>query len=312
MGMFSAIARVFGTHKDASKPASPAPTVVVDWDKKAAASGTSSGSGTPAARTGSMSGSSATTMPKPQKPVRIDLKSDDHDGLDDSFMDELVDDIKQAATQPRTQGEEKAKTEPTPAPVTELVRAEEVRNSLRDELRDSYERAISLAERVDRHLDTQEERSRRLLEIAENLPAALESLSSIGTGQAELRSAVTELSTAFREGQASTQKGLAMQLESLGRVEGLIAEATDSQREIRASIENLSSAFEEITASNKRLGDTLTDMKRRDAEREERLQEANTRTHKLLMGLAIGGGILGGLAVLALVAQVVVPLVAGG
>ncbi|MGP1272934.1 MAG: hypothetical protein ACTS22_06340 [Phycisphaerales bacterium] len=290
MGMFAAIARVFGGQRETGDKQPDQPTVVVDWDKRTSSGGTATTTRRP------VSPGSPAGVPRPSGPVRIDLTDRDAS----------------TGTPPATPRDPEPAPKPEPTPVTELVKAEEVRNSLRDELRDSYERAISLAERVDRHLDTQEERSRRLLEIAENLPAALESLGSIGAGQAELRSAVTELASAFREGQASTQKGLAMQLESLGRVEGLIAEATDSQREIRASIENLSSAFEEITASNKRLGDTLTDMKRRDSEREERLQAANARTHKLLMGLAIGGGIIGGLGVLALIAQVVVPLFTAG
>ncbi|MEM8758591.1 MAG: hypothetical protein AAGF47_12530, partial [Planctomycetota bacterium] len=251
--------------------------------------------GAPAGRTAVRPG---TAPPSPGSPVKIDLVTDGQTP-------------KAPGPKPVASSEPKPEPKPEPAPKPELVKAEEVRDSLRNELRDSYERAISLAEKVDQHLDTQEERSRRLLEIAENLPAALENIGAIGEGQDQLRSAVKDLSSTFREGQASTQKGLARQLESLGRVEGLIKESTDSQKEIRSSIENLAGAFDEISASNKRLGDTLTDMKQRDIEREERLQEANTKTHTLLKGLMIGGGVLGVLAVLALVAQVVVPLLAG-
>ncbi|MEM9167343.1 MAG: hypothetical protein AAGB48_10030 [Planctomycetota bacterium] len=300
MGMFSKIARVFGGQgKQAGPTSSNPPTVVVDWkngkqtDPKAttgAHDAPSAGvSGAPAAtkpaRPTTATTATASSPMQPGQPVRIDL----------------ADDATKTAIEPKLSSGRRPES-----PKPELVRAEEVRESLRDELRDSYERAISLAEKVDQHLDTQEERSRRLLEIAENLPAALESIGAIGQGQDQLRSAVTDLSSAFREGQASTQQGLAMQLESLGRVEGLMAEANDSQREIRASIESLSSAFDEITASNKRLGDTLTDMKRRDAEREERLETANAKTHKLLMGVVIGGAVIGGLAVLALIAQTLV------
>jgi hypothetical protein len=282
MGVFATIARVFGGAKP-TQGSGASETVVVRWNDRPAAPAQ------PRDRVGTLGNNPAAParsgMP-PVEPVRIDL----------------------------TPAERPAPPAPAPAipgvPATELVKAEEVREILKDELRDSYERAISLAEKVDRHLDTQEMRSRRLLEIAESLPAALESLGTIGEGQAELRSAVSELASAFREGHASTQKGLSLQLESLGRVEGLIAEANDSQREIRASIENLSSAFSEITASNQRLGEALTDMKRRDSEREDRLRVANERTHKLLVNLLIGGGVIGGLAVLALVAQAVIALAA--
>lgn len=282
MGVFATIARVFGGTKPA-QGSGTSETVVVRWNDRPAPPAQ------PRERVGTLGGTSGTparqVMP-PVEPVKIDLTGSDR-------------------APPPTQSHPV-----TGVPVTELVKAEEVREILKDELRDSYERAISLAEKVDRHLDTQEIRSRRLLEIAESLPAALESLGTIGAGQAELRSAVGELASAFREGHASTQKGLSLQLESLGRVEGLIAEANDSQREIRASIENLSSAFSEITASNQRLGEALTDMKRRDSEREDRLRAANERTHKLLVNLLIGGGVIGGLAVLALVAQAVIALAA--
>ncbi len=284
MGMFAAIAKVFGGSKEAPSTQNPSETVVVNWKDQRQTDAPGTGTATKAPPTGPATTERRGTI-SPAEPVKIDLS----------------DTTVKVPTEPKPA----ARRRP-PEPATELVKAEDVRDALKDELRDSYERAISLAEKVDKHLDTQEERSRRLLEIAESLPTALESLGSIGEGQAELRGAVSELAQAFRDGQASTQKGLAMQLESLGRVEGLIAEANDSQKEIRASIENLSSAFTEITESNKRLGDTLTDMKRRDIEREERLESANAKTHKLLMGVVIGGAVIGGLAVLALVAQTLV------
>lgn len=295
MGMFSAIAKVFGASKEAEPAAdSVDKPVVVNWKDKGEPAGSKPTAAKPMTSTPSAGAVAVATPPAnaerrgsigPAEPVKIDLT--------DTPTVKVPTDAKPAKRR-------------APEPATELVKADEVRDALKSELRDSYQMAISLAEKVDKHLDTQEERSKRLLEIAESLPTALESLGSIGEGQAELRGAVSELATAFRDGQASTQKGLAMQLESLGRVEGLIAEANDSQKEIRSSIESLSSAFTEITESNKRLGDTLTDMKRRDSEREQRLETANAKTHKLLMGVVIGGAVIGGLAVLALVAQTLV------
>lgn len=277
MGMKSAIARVFKKNKPSYED-SGGVTVIKDWDKAPPMDP----SEMEKARKGSLD---------VDRPVGIDISNpnDETIGLDDDD-----------AMTP----EERVEAEVLER--SELVKADEVRDALKDELRDSYQMAISLAEKVDKHLDTQEERSRRLLEIAENIPTALESLGSIGKGQSELRSAVTDLAETFRDGQASTQQGLAKQLASLGRVEGLIAEANESQREIRASIESLSSAFTEITESNKRLGDTLTDMKRRDIEREERLEAANGRTHQLLMGVVVGGGIIGALALVTLVILVFV------
>ncbi|MEO1534721.1 MAG: hypothetical protein AAFS11_04055 [Planctomycetota bacterium] len=289
MGMFSAIAKVFGGSKEADTAGTvTGDPVVVSWNDKPQPDGPRPMTSKPTpSSTAVMSPPSPTdrrgTM-GPAEPVKIDLS--------ESTV-KVPTDVKPAKRR-------------APEPATELVKADEVRDALKSELEDSYKMAISLAEKVDKHLDTQEERSRRLLEIAESLPTALESLGSIGEGQAELRGAVSELAQAFRDGQETTQKGLSLQLDSLGRVEGLIAEANSSQQEIRSSIENLSSAFTEITESNKRLGDTLTDMKRRDSEREQRLEEANAKTHKLLMGVVIGGVVIGGLAVLALVAQTLV------
>ncbi|MEO1716567.1 MAG: hypothetical protein AAFR76_05590 [Planctomycetota bacterium] len=293
MGMFSAIAKVFGGGKEADTDSvASGDPVVVSWKDKSQPDAPKPVDSKP--MTSKPAGGTAVVAPPPgterrgsmgpNEPVKIDLSE----------------------STVKVPAEAKPAKRRAAEPATELVKADEVRDALKSELEDSYKMAISLAEKVDKHLDTQEERSRRLLEIAESLPTALESLGSIGEGQAELRGAVSELANAFRDGQESTQKGLSLQLESLGRVEGLIAEANSSQQEIRSSIENLSSAFTEITESNKRLGDTLTDMKRRDSEREVRLEEANAKTHKLLMGVVIGGAVIGGLAVLALVAQTLV------
>ncbi|MEO0629224.1 MAG: hypothetical protein AAFY46_00670 [Planctomycetota bacterium] len=289
MGMFSAIAKVFGGSKEADTAGvATGDPVVVSWKDKPQPDGPRPMTSKPPAASTAVVSPPAQSDRRgtmgPNEPVKIDLS--------ESTV-KVPADVKPAKRR-------------APEPATELVKADEVRDALKSELEDSYKMAISLAEKVDKHLDTQEERSRRLLEIAESLPTALESLGSIGEGQAELRGAVSELAQAFRDGQETTQKGLSLQLDSLGRVEGLIAEANSSQQEIRSSIENLSSAFTEITESNKRLGDTLTDMKRRDSEREVRLEEANAKTHKLLMGVVIGGAVIGGLAVLALVAQTLV------
>ncbi len=315
MGMFSAIAKVFGGGKEASTTGGTnGQPVVVSWKDKSEPDGPRPSSANPgSANPGSANAGSTGSVPTKTGPLKpspfasnasnATAIAPDRRGSFGPSEPVKIDLSDNTVTVPTDAKPAKRRS---PEPATELVKADEVRDALKSELEDSYKMAISLAEKVDKHLDTQEERSRRLLEIAESLPTALESLGSIGAGQAELRGAVSELAQAFRDGQASTQKGLSMQIESLGRVEGLIAEANSSQQEIRSSIESLSSAFTEITESNKRLGDTLTDMKRRDSERELRLEAANARTHKLLMGVVIGGAVIGGLAVLALVAQTLV------
>ncbi|HED54905.1 MAG TPA: hypothetical protein ENJ00_12005 [Phycisphaerales bacterium] len=275
MGMLTAIAKVFGgpkTPKDQTEE-----TVVVQWDQNVevkpdagvSAGGDAGDQSRPQRRRGVLGGDAS--------PVQIDLTHDD-DALDEP---------------------------PVEVVKSELVKVEEVRKVVAEDLRDSYDRSIALAEKVDRHLDTQDQRSRRLLEIAEQLPDALAAIGNISAGQEDLRKTVTDLASAIRDGHTSTQQSLTAQIDAIGRVEGLITAATEGQRDIKAALDNLAISFHEITESNQRLGETLTDIRIRDAEREERTQEANAKMSRLLTWVIA----ICGVGVLAIVATLIVVLV---
>ena len=270
MGMLTAIAKVFGGPKAPKEQQEE--TVVVRWDQNVETK--------PVVGT---TDDAEIDLPKPQRrrgvlgadasPVQIDLTHED--------------DLPEP---------------PEPVVKSELVKVEEVRKVVAEDLRDSYDRSIALAEKVDRHLDTQDQRSRRLLEIAEQLPDALAAIGNISAGQEDLRSTVTDLASAIRDGHQSTQQGLAAQIDAIGRVEGLITTATEGQKDIKAALDNLAISFHEITESNQRLGETLTDIRIRDAEREERTQEANAKMSKLLTWVIA----ICGIGVLAIVATLIV------
>jgi len=270
MGMLTAIAKVFGGPK-APKDKSEE-TVVVRWDQN--------------------------VETKPVVGTTVDAEID----LPTSQRRRGVLSTDASPVQIDLSHEDDLQVSPDPVVKSELVKVEEVRKVVAEDLRDSYDRSIALAEKVDRHLDTQDQRSRRLLEIAEQLPEALSAIGNISSGQEDLRNTVTDLASAIRDGHQSTQQGLAAQIDAIGRVEGLITTATEGQRDIKASLDNLAISFHEITESNQRLGETLTDIRIRDAEREERTQEANAKMSKLLTWVIA----ICGIGVLAIVATLIV------
>lgn len=184
--------------------------------------------------------------------------------------------------EPTRPGEALAAVTP-PKPDEQAIEAKRVA-----ELRQQYEKVVSIIEKVDKHLDQQEERSRRLMEVMEKFPAeAIDKLEGLSRHQTQMNESISTMGETMRN-----------------------------------SLEGVSNSFGELATSNERLGELLGAMKSRDEARDRRLQEHmehtvrhNQSMQKWMVGMLVLGS-LGVAAALVVAVYVVVgpgaEVVAGG
>ena len=149
-------------------------------------------------------------------------------------------------------------TDPEPEPPAEgleehsriaanaITLAERERKEQLDRLEANYARVLNIIEKVDQHLDTQDDRSKRMMEIAETFPQALEKLDAFGQRQTDMNNRLASFGTSF---------------EAFGE------------------------SFQELARSTDRLGGVLASIKERDAKRDEQLRAHVERSQKWMTAM---------------------------
>lgn len=147
------------------------------------------------------------------------------------------------------------------------------RQQLVQELQKNYAEVVELVRKVDGHLDKQDQRSARLIEIAERVPDALGVLPTICAQNAEIIEAAHRVADVKKEGderaeaamqriaemgqrQADAIEGVGQRMESAGQTDAELARAVDRFRGVIGDISKSSEARErellELLAASKR------------------------------------------------------------
>ncbi|TVQ31860.1 MAG: hypothetical protein EA376_07685 [Phycisphaeraceae bacterium] len=169
------------------------------------------------------------------------------------------------------------------------------KNEMIAELQKNYEEVLELVRKLDGHLDLQERRAERLMEIAERIPAAMDAIPEIRDQGARMVEAVDRLAEATREGDervAEAVAGVGEHVQRTGQVE----------EELRDSVTDFRSALGEMTGANARVGDTLDGMRRSSETREQRLVELIATTRRTMVTIGV---ICGAVAVVAILIAVI-------
>lgn len=231
---------------------------------------------------------------RPSEPVRIDLSIED--GPDeDPTLDELKpepDD--EPSLDPSALRDEAPPADAPAAPAKRFpsLVTNKGRQELITELRQDYAEVIDLVRKVNVHLDAQERRSERLLEIAERVGAAAETLPRVlpellpqirqqGEQQAE---AIRELAAAARAGRQDLDAGLRGQAEAIGRVGSLLAESGQTERQIADALSDLGRTVGGVASGTEALGRVIQSLHEREAERGRELAQAIGRQQRWLVG----------------------------
>ena len=268
MGVIEQLARLFGVSSDTPKPHAPTERVETSVDLNGA--------------------ESATT----RKPVNIDVYLDDEDP-----EQELVAGMT-GASETGLAGAD----EPSRAPIL----APRNRQELVKELQKNYTEVLGLVRKVDDHLDTQNHRSERLLELAERSARNMDALPELVEQNRRVADALGDLIELTRD--ARTRNDVAVerlnktaiqQLEAgqrqtaaLQTMQSAIHRSGEAEAEMARSIGGFNETLSDMSSSTRDLGDTISQMRETDAEREAELAKLVSSGQKWLVASVVFCGLL--------------------
>lgn len=313
MGVFGKLAGIFGGGNKSSNAGGKAQGhhTKVSTPFDAQQTQTAKPSTTPSGKSGVATAEPKPTAGKPlREPVAIDLSVDDDAG----DLLEASHGMPENLSMPLINGADLPPPPPPPAYTTPadtrrqqfsapLVREEEIRTprnrqELVEELQKSYAEVVTLIRKVDGHLDSQDKRSERLLQIAETLPTALQDLSEIRRQHTQLAEAIDRLTESTRESASRSDAARSQQLEALGEVRSLLHSAGEHERRVADSLDEFKSSIGEVAISTGKLGGVLEGMEARQQRREDDLRQAIESGQKWMATAVVLGLVCLGIVVI--------------
>jgi DNA-binding ferritin-like protein len=199
----------------------------------------------------------------PRTPVEIDISSDDDFAIDD----EPRDDIRRA-----------------PAPLAAAAPPKS-KSEMLAELQKNYSEVMELIRKVSNHLDEQNDRSIRLMEIAERIPEALDTLP-------ELRDQNTEIIAALKNAADDTRARDERAAQSLDLLADRLEEGRESDRVLVGTMAEFRGTLREMADTSEKTGVTLSDMNQRNMAREQELHNILQLTRRWITIATVVGVVL--------------------
>ncbi|MEC9373418.1 MAG: hypothetical protein VYC34_06210 [Planctomycetota bacterium] len=160
------------------------------------------------------------------------------------------------------------------------------------ELKENYNEVMDLVRKVNAHLDRQEARSSRMIEIAERIPEGIDALGDI-------RAQGETLIEVARSTHAATEAGTE-------RVTAALDRSIEAELKLVEEMSHVRTTMDDVAGSNAKIGETLQSMHRSSTAREGELigliSESRRWMQMTLIGCAAGVGIALIVAIVALVA----------
>jgi|GEM_PF-2444161 len=148
--------------------------------------------------------------------------------------------------------------------------SKKARQEMLTELQKNYKEVLELVRRVQTHLDTQEARSARLMEIVERIPDALDDIPERRAQTERLITAVEKVAEVGRTSHDVSQQSF----RELAKANEQLARSARADDELVSAMGEFKVAAESMAADNQRAAGAVRDMARRSAERDEQLAEA--------------------------------------
>lgn len=181
---------------------------------------------------------------------------------------------------------------PQATPSGKAITTPKSRQEMMAQLQENYKEVLSLVRKVDGHLDRQERRSQRLMEIAEQIPDSLQVLPELRDQNKQIVEAVHQLVDVSKSNQDRTDKGMLAQQEAVDRVRDLLDRSGKTTEEVASSLAGFQKAVDGMAGSNERLGEVLESMRKRDAARDSELSEMISKNHRAMTTALIVCGVL--------------------
>ncbi|MCC7388018.1 MAG: hypothetical protein IT431_04535 [Phycisphaerales bacterium] len=176
-----------------------------------------------------------------------------------------------------------------PAPIVE--KTPRSRQELIAELQRNYQEVLGIVRKVDAHLDEQGERSQRLAEIAERLPAAVDDLGALRAGQGELHAAIAAAVAVLQSRDAVLTTGQRSMLERLGEIRTLMRDSAESERRLLGTLAEFREVMGGMSGATDRLATAVERIERGETERSDRVVEAIRATRSGVYAATIVAGL---------------------
>ncbi|TVQ52165.1 MAG: hypothetical protein EA377_10925 [Phycisphaerales bacterium] len=189
-------------------------------------------------------------------------------------------------------------------PRPELIEARPSKPRNLAELQRGYDEIMGLVRKIGDHLDSQSERTERLVELMDRLPETLDALPEINRQNARLLEVLTEHLTQVKSREdnlTSTLQRMSNASNHHTEVLGLLQQQLDQNGRASQQMTETLSGFREaltgLAGTNTRSADLLSKIAENSQERESQLITMFERSQRWMMGIAIGIGTLAAIGI---------------
>ncbi|MCH8270716.1 MAG: hypothetical protein IH985_05845 [Planctomycetes bacterium] len=172
----------------------------------------------------------------------------------------------------------------------EIERKRVGRQEMIAELQQNYQDVIRLVGKVNGHLDEQEKRAVRLLEIAELVPAAADQIPALNEHLARATATLAEIAEDGKAANRRADAAIRSQTQMLEALGDRLISAEESDRRVAGTLGDLNLTIGSMTGATDQLAGVIRSVQHRDAQRDEQMRALLTRFQRwLLIALVVCG-----------------------
>jgi len=175
------------------------------------------------------------------------------------------------------------------------------RQELLAELQKNYAEVLELVRKVSSHLDDQESRANRLMEIAERLPQAMETLPHLQQQNAEMLSAVHRLV----ELNVSQDERSQDSIEQLATIRDRLEDSQQSQQQLVATMAEFRGSIGDVSRASDRVGQALEGINEQGAQRDREFARLIESNRKWTTALLVASGVVAAAAAASIIVAIV-------
>lgn len=191
-----------------------------------------------------------------------------------------------ALARPAKVVEVKAPTTPQPTQI-EPAEPKVTKQELITELQHNYREVIDLVRKVNGRLDEQETRSKRLMEIAERVPGAMDLIPEINEHTARSASSLTEIADASKAANQRAEATAQSQNRVLEALGDRLNSATEAETRVGETLGDLNNTIGSMTGATDQLAAVMRGVQHRDARRDEQVQKLLGKTQRYMLAAIV-------------------------
>ena len=155
------------------------------------------------------------------------------------------------------------------------------------ELQKSYKDVTDLVKKVNLHLDEQDKRSRRMLDIAERVPRALDQIPNLSDNSSKMVDTLTQMAKADRIARERTDMAIEAHGRALDSIGQRLASGEDTEKRVAGALGDLNTTIGHMTGATDQLSVAIRSVQERDVRRDEDLRRLIGRTQQWMF-VAVG------------------------